>query len=193
MRTLGPITCLTLALVAMLGICRAIPAEEIPLGSHGNTYSVPVRLNDAITLNFVLDTGAADVAIPGDVVSTLLRTGTLTESDFVGRATYVLADGSKLPSLRFVLREVRVGNQSVRNVVASVTPVRADPLLGQSFLSRLPPWTIDYRQHALVINGAEPSQTAVINPPSVVQPPSAPYPALGVPQLGCWSVRSFRA
>ena len=148
----------------MLGACRPASAEEIPLGSHGSTYSVAVRLNDAITLNFLLDTGASDVALPGDVVSTRLRTGTLTERDFVGSATYLLADGSKLPSLRFILREVRVGNQSARNVVANVSPVRGEPLLGQGFLSRLPPWTIDYRRHALVIIGATPSPTVAISP-----------------------------
>ena len=113
-----------LGLVAVLGACRPASAEEIPLGSHGSTYSVAVRLNDAITLNFLLDTGASDVALPGDVVSTRLRTGTLTERDFVGSATYLLADGSKLPSLRFILREVRVGSQSARNVVANVSPVK---------------------------------------------------------------------
>jgi hypothetical protein len=178
MRSSSPFTLLLLTLVAMLGVCRPIAAEEIPLASHGNTYSVPVRLNDVIILNFVLDTGAADVAVPADVVSTLLRTGTVADGDFVGRATYVLADGSRLPSLRFILREVRVGNQSVRNVVASVSPAKGELLLGQSYLSRLPPWTIDYSRHALVINGAAPSQTGVVSPPSVVAPPSGSVPQL---------------
>jgi len=160
-------------------------AEEIRLGSRGGTFSVPVRLNDAITVSFVLDTGAADVAIPADIVSTLLRTGTLTERDFLGHATYVMADGSKLPSLRFVLHEVRVGNQSTRNVAASVSPVRGEPLLGQSFLSKLPPWTIDYRKNALVVNdNAVPSQTTAISPPSVALQPSVPLPVPVTPRLG---------
>src|SRR5438132_5994449 len=95
------ITHLLLVLLAMLAVIPPLAAEEIQLVSHGGTFSVAVRLNDSISLNFVLDTGATDVAIPADVVSTLLRTGTLTERDFVGRVTYVMADGSKLPSLRF--------------------------------------------------------------------------------------------
>jgi hypothetical protein len=72
-------------------------------------------------------------------------------TDFTGQGTYVLADGSKLPSLQFTLRQLRVGNQVIRNVAASVAPVTSRyPLLGQSFLSRLPPWSIDYRRHVLV-------------------------------------------
>ena len=36
---------------------------------EGGTYVVPVLINDAITLDFVVDSGAADVSIPADVVS----------------------------------------------------------------------------------------------------------------------------
>jgi clan AA aspartic protease (TIGR02281 family) len=149
-----------LAVVALVFAMTGLPvlpnpaaAEDIPLVREGGTYEVPVRLNDQFALNFTLDTGAADVAIPADVVSTLLRTGTVTERDFIGRTDYITADGSKLPSLRFTLRQVQVGSAVVRNVVASVTPVKGLPLLGQSFLSRLPPWQIDYPRHALVISG----------------------------------------
>jgi clan AA aspartic protease (TIGR02281 family) len=186
----GRSICLSLVLLSMLTVIRPAAAEEIQLRGHGGTFSVAVRLNDSISLNFVLDTGATDVAIPADVVSTLLRTGTLTERDFVGRVTYVMADGSKLPSLRFVLREVQVGNQSVRNVVASVSPIRGDPLLGQSFLSRLPPWTIDYRRNALVIDNTAPSRTA-ISPPSEALPLSAPVPVPVTPQLGYGGFGAF--
>ena len=53
-------------------------------------------INDAITLDFIVDSGAADVTIPADVVLTLMRTKTLKETDFLGEQTYVLADGSKV-------------------------------------------------------------------------------------------------
>jgi hypothetical protein len=46
---------------------------------------VPVLINNAITLNFVVDSGASDVSIPADVVMTLVRTGTLKEADFIGK------------------------------------------------------------------------------------------------------------
>ena len=179
-------------LAAVLVVIGPSVAEEIPLGSRGGTFSIPVRLNDSITLNFVLDTGASNVVIPADVVSTLLRTGTLSERDFVDRTTYVLADGSKLPSLRFVLHEVRVGNQSAQNVVASVSPARGDPLLGQSFLSKLPPWTLDYSRNALVVNeNALPSRTAAVAPPPVTSPPSPAPPAPIGPQFGYGSFGAF--
>ena len=57
----------------------------IPLQREGGTFVVPVSINDQLTLKFVIDSGAADVSIPADVVMTLLRTGTLTPDDFLGR------------------------------------------------------------------------------------------------------------
>jgi len=154
MATLGALVTLADAQI------RTATAGEITLVSRGGTYEVPTRLNDAFTLNFILDTGASDVVIPADVVSTLLRTGTLTERDFIGRTTHVLADGSKLPSLNFRLREVQVGSTVIRNVVASASPAQGQPLLGQSFLSRLPSWSIDYSRHVLVISGIGDASTA---------------------------------
>jgi clan AA aspartic protease (TIGR02281 family) len=126
--------------------------ETIQLEREHGTYMIPVRINDSITLPFILDTGASDVSIPADVFLTLTRTGTVKPSDFVGTGTYTLADGSQQSSERFVLHELRVGEHVVRNVIASVVPVKGDPLLGQSFLAKLPSWTIDNERHALVLN-----------------------------------------
>jgi predicted aspartyl protease len=127
-------------------------AETIQLERNGGILLVPVLVNDAISLKFILDSGASDVSVPADVVLTLLRTGTVTSSDFIGQKTYVLADGSKLPSAQFRLRTLKIGAHVIRNVTASVAPVEAELLLGQSFLSRLPAWTIDNRRGALVLN-----------------------------------------
>ena len=57
--------------------------------------SVAVTINGQITLKFVVDSGAADVSVPADVVLTLVRTGTLTGDDFLGKRTYTMADGSR--------------------------------------------------------------------------------------------------
>ncbi len=36
--------------------------------------------------------------IPADVASTLVRSGTIAEADFIGDQTFILADGSTVPS-----------------------------------------------------------------------------------------------
>jgi len=80
---------------------------------------VPVLINNAITLNFVIDSGADDVSIPADVVLTLFRTGTLRESDFIGSVTYRLADGSTVPSKTFRFNSLTVGTKKLEGVISS--------------------------------------------------------------------------
>ena len=54
-------------------------------GQGRRTFVVPVLINNAITLDFVVDSGATDVSIPEDVVITLMRAGTIQAADFRGR------------------------------------------------------------------------------------------------------------
>jgi len=129
----------------------SLPVETIRFEQRGGVFLLPVQINGRITLDFILDSGSADVSVPADVVLTLIRTGTVSDRDFTGTRTYVMADGSKLPGQTFTLHELRIGDHVIRNVAASVAPVQARPLLGQSFLSKLPTWTIDNKQHALII------------------------------------------
>jgi clan AA aspartic protease (TIGR02281 family) len=126
--------------------------ESIPLSVQGGTFVIPVLINGQITLNFTIDSGAADVTIPADVVSTLMRTGTIRKSDFIGQKTYVLADGSTTPSVTFSIRSLKVGNHVLENVKASIASARADLLLGQSFLRRFNSWSIDNKRQVLLLN-----------------------------------------
>src|ERR1700720_4426148 len=104
-------------------------------------------------LNFMLDSGASERLIPGGVYLTLTRTGTVKPSDFLGSQIYSLADGSKLKGARFLIRELRVGNQVATDVVASVGPLTGDLLLGLSFLSRFGTVTLDNNRHVLILSG----------------------------------------
>lgn len=117
---------------------------------EGGTYVVPVLINETITLDFIVDSGAADVSIPADVVLTLIRTGTIQDVDFVGTQTYVLADGSKVLSATFRIRSLTVGGITVENVIGSMVPVSGALLLGQSFLNRFNSWSFDNGKQSLV-------------------------------------------
>jgi clan AA aspartic protease (TIGR02281 family) len=124
---------------------------EIPLKSVGGTFVVPVFINGTITLNFVVDSGAADVSVPADVVGTLIRAGTIGKSDFTGKQTYVLADGSTAPTSTFVIRSLKVGDILIENVKGSVSPAAGSLLLGQSFLQRFKSWSMDNNKQVLVL------------------------------------------
>jgi tetratricopeptide (TPR) repeat protein len=124
----------------------------VPMVSNGGTFTVPVTINGQLTLNFIVDSGASDVSIPADVVMTLVRTGTITDADFLGKKSYRMADGSTLPSQQFLIRSLKVGDKVLENVTGSIAPVAGSLLLGQSFLTRFNSWSIDNHRQALILN-----------------------------------------
>jgi clan AA aspartic protease (TIGR02281 family) len=124
---------------------------EVTLKKDGGTFVVPVLINGAITLDFTIDSGAADVTVPADVFSTLTRTGTINIEDVTGERTYVLADGAKTKGITFTIRSLRVGDKVVENVRGSVAPAQGGLLLGQSFLERFKSWSFDNTKRQLVL------------------------------------------
>ncbi len=130
--------------------------KSVPMTLVGGTFAVPVGINNVITLDFIVDSGAAYVSIPSDVVSTLVRSGTLQASDFIGQETFVLADGSQVPSATFRIRSLKVGDVTLENVVGSVANAKGSLLLGQSFLGRFQSWSIDNASHALLLGEGRP-------------------------------------
>jgi clan AA aspartic protease (TIGR02281 family) len=143
-----------LILLALLLAGRTVQAESVALTRENGTFVVPVLINDKITLKFTVDSGAADVSIPADVFSTLIRAETIEATDMLDSRTYVLADGSTQRARRFRIRTLRVGSLELRDVVASVAPIAGTLLLGQSFLGRLSSWSFENQQHLLVMNVA---------------------------------------
>jgi clan AA aspartic protease (TIGR02281 family) len=113
---------------------------------------LPVRINQTITIPFIIDTGASTVVIPEDVALTLMRAGALTHDDFIGRGRATLANGSEVIQDSEMIRELQVGDLTARDVTAFVSSARGDPLLGESFLSTFGRVTIDYNRLVLILS-----------------------------------------
>jgi hypothetical protein len=152
------------ALLATLLSCGAAYSESIQLIHAHGTLQVPVVINDTITLNFTIDSGATDVSIPAAVFSTLTRNGTVSPQDLLDKRIYKLADGSGELSQRFRIRSLRVGRLEVRDVIASVGDSGGLLLLGQSFLSRLKSWSVDNERQTLLITESATAQSPLIVP-----------------------------
>lgn len=123
----------------------------VPLEPEGGVFVVPAVINEVMTLKFTVDTGAADVSIPADVVANLVSSGFIAQSDFLGEARYQLADGSTRMEKQFRIRSLKVGDLVVENLRGSVAPEKAPALLGQTFLRRLKSWSLDSTAHVLII------------------------------------------
>jgi predicted aspartyl protease len=89
--------------------------------------------------------------VPADVFSTLVRKGTIQDTDIIGEQTYVLGDGSKVKSFTFAIRSIKVGGILVDNVRGGAAPQEGSLLLGQSFLERFKSWSIDNTKHVLLL------------------------------------------
>ena len=124
---------------------------EIALFKDRGTFKVPVIINGAIVLDFIVDSGATDVSVPADVAMTLMRTGTLQDGDFLGSQDFILADGSSVPSQTFRIRSLKIGNHVIEDVTAGIGGAKSNLLLGQSFLSKFKAWSIDNRRQALIL------------------------------------------
>jgi clan AA aspartic protease (TIGR02281 family) len=111
----------------------------------------PVIINNALKLNFIVDSGASDVSIPADVFASLVQANTVTQADITGNRNYKNADGEVFQSKTFVIRSLRIGNIEAPSVQAKVSPSNAPPLLGQSFLKRFKSWSIDNSTQELIL------------------------------------------
>ncbi len=144
-------------------------AEEIQLQRVGGVYELPVKINGVLNLDFILDTGAAEVFIPSEVLRTLLQTKTVKKEEFLPGKIYTLADGSKVKSPRILIRTMQIGNQIIHDVEASVSNPGSPLLLGQSFLEKFGTWTFDAQRRVLVLGNVQENSTAVARldlPPS---------------------------
>lgn len=124
---------------------------RIPLVKMSGGLIAPVVINNAIKLNFIVDSGASDVSIPADVFSSLVQANTVTQGDITGTRNYKNADGEVFQSKTFIIRSLKIGNIEAPRVQAKVSPSNAPPLLGQSFLKRFKSWSIDNSTQELIL------------------------------------------
>jgi len=124
------------------------------LGQSGGIYTVSVQINRSVAAQFLVDPGSALVVIPRSVLRALVLDGTVTQDDIVGASIAELADSSLYEAVHIRLRELRVGDIVLHDVVAAVGPGLSQPLLGQTFLGRFASVTFDNQRHALILNGS---------------------------------------
>ena len=127
--------------------------SEIPMRRKpGGTYEVPCTIN-GLPLKFIFDTGASDVSISSVEADFMLKNNYLKERDFRGTRKYLTADGTICDGAIICLREVKVGDVSLKNIEAAVVKNQQAPLLlGQSALERLGRITIDNESSKLIIS-----------------------------------------
>jgi predicted aspartyl protease len=122
------------------------------LKTQSGLIEVPIVINDVLRINFIFDSGASEVSLSPDVALTLIRTGTISENDWLQDQIYTFADGSKAKSKRFLIKKLIIGNQVLTNIEASISSsIEAPMLIGQNVMQKLGSVTIDYNNLLLII------------------------------------------
>ena len=122
---------------------RAAARTTAQFHRMGGVFLLPASVNGPFKVYFIVDSGAANVQIPEDIVEQMKRDGLVSDSDFLGQRRFILADGSGVQQRIFRVRTLQIGDRTMENVLAALGASRSRPLLGQSFLRRLEWWKID--------------------------------------------------
>jgi clan AA aspartic protease (TIGR02281 family) len=137
---------------------------RVPLRlSPGGTFYVSVEIDGLVTIDMMLDSGAADVAITEEVFRSL-GPGVVR----FGEREYSMANGTISRRALFKIKSLKIGDLVLEDVTASVGPGAL--LLGQTFLQRLSSWAIDNAEHVLILEAKAPNPG--LSPPEPAQPRS---------------------
>ncbi len=116
----------------------------VKMEKHNGVYQIPVTI-DGSEMYFIFDTGAGLISISTVEATFLYKQGKLTDDDVVGKADFLDANGNISSDVIVRLKEVTIGNRTIRNVDASVVANTKAPLLfGQSALEKFGKISIDY-------------------------------------------------
>lgn len=117
----------------------------------GGVYQIPVDVN-GVRMSFIFDTGASNISISNTEALFLAKQGLLTEEDVIGKQNFIDAKGEISEGTIIMLRSIKIGNKTLKNVEASVVDnLNAPLLLGQSALSRFGSIRIDNVKGELIL------------------------------------------
>lgn len=124
----------------------------IPMQPKGSgIYEVSCKINE-LPLNFIFDTGASDISISTTEAQFMLKNGYLKSEDFVGKQSYMDANGDIEVGTKIIFRTVNFGGIILKNISASVVSNKNAPLLfGQSALSKYGKILIDNKKNILTL------------------------------------------
>ncbi len=122
-----------------------IPSQKckIKMIKKEGIYYIPVWVND-VKMHFIFDTGAGMVSISETEANFLYKSGTLSDSDFIGSANFIDANGDVSEGTIINLKSIKIGDRTLYNVKASVVHnLNAPLLLGQTVLEQFGKISID--------------------------------------------------
>ena len=126
-------------LIEVVGLGKS---SEVPLINYmGQGYKIKLNVG-GVESYFLLDTGASNIVIDRKIERELLLSGSIKREDYLDESTYIMANNESVVAQNVILREIKVGNYTVKNVKAAIID-GGSLLCGQSFLESFSKWEIN--------------------------------------------------
>lgn len=113
-----------------------------------------IQLNfSGLNYKFMLDTGASNVVINKSVLSDFLSSGIIKNENYIGDSIAEIADGSMVSCQNWLIPELNIGNQIIRNLIVFVTDSENSMLLfGMDGLNRLNVHKLNLNDNEIILN-----------------------------------------
>ena len=120
--------------------------------TSGGVYEVNVTFNKVLKIDMILDTGASEVFLTPDIVLTLFKAKTISEEDILEGGYFMDASGNVNKSVRFNMKEIKLGNVTLENVNCGInTKIDGVNLFGLSALKKLKSIKFNFTNNTLEI------------------------------------------
>lgn len=131
---------------------RELNENTIYLINEQNMKFLSVSI-DGNNYKFLLDTGASSVIINKTVLSILLESGYLTRKDYIGKSMAEMADGSIVECENWKIPELKIGNNTIKDVIVSVINSEDSMLLfGIDGLNKLNVKRLNLKENEITLN-----------------------------------------
>jgi len=106
---------------------------------------------NGITETFQFDKKETSLFISSATALQLLKTGMIDKNDFQGDATKIIGEGTIAEKAVFTIKEMRVGNKTVKNIEATInSKIKSSILFGETVLAKFGSYTIDEKESQII-------------------------------------------
>lgn len=125
--------------------------EIIKLRKENGVFFIPIVINGKYN-EFVLDTGASHILISGNLAEILIKSGEISDDDYIDKITMIDANGNKTVNDLVNIKSVKIGKSEWKNVEAIISNENnVEGLLGQTVLQKFGKITFDFNNNLLII------------------------------------------
>jgi clan AA aspartic protease (TIGR02281 family) len=123
----------------------------IVMKKENGIYTMPCKVN-GLPLKLIFDTGASNVSISLTEANFMIKNDFIDSDEIKGTQYFQIASGELQEGTEIILREIQLGDITLKNVPASVVhELDAPLLLGQSALNKFNKILFDYSNNTLTL------------------------------------------